>query len=128
MQQRSMRFPADIAHVASVRDFAAQAADDLGSTVDRADLALVVGELAANAAVHQGGDAELVVRVHHDGCIDIEVVDEDPTIPTPIDSAPWDLEGHRGLHLVSVVSSAWGVTPDGTGKRIWARLVPPPSV
>ena len=126
VQQRSMRFPADIAHIASVRDFAAQAADDLGSNVDRDDLALVVGELAANAAVHQSGEAELVVRVHPDGRIDIEVADEDPTIPAPIDSAPWDLEGHRGLHLVSVVSHSWGVTPEGTGKRIWARLAPPP--
>ena len=89
-------------------------------------LALIVGELTANAAEHQTGEAELVVRVHPDGRTDVEVVDSDPTIPTSIESAPWDLEGHRGLHLVSVISNSWGVTPEGTGKRIWACLVPPP--
>jgi len=119
-----MRFPADVAYVASARDFAAQAADELGSAVNRDDLALIVGELTANAAEHQNGEAELVVRVHPDGCTEIEVVDPDPTIPSPIESAPWDLEGHRGLHLVSVISHSWGITPEGTGKRIWARLSP----
>lgn len=124
MQQRSMRFPADIDHVASVRDFAAQAADDLGALVDRHDLTLIVGELAANAAEHQTGDAELVLRVHEDGSTDVEVVDPDPTLPAAIESAPWDLEGHRGLFLVGALSDSWGVTPEAEGKRIWARLVP----
>ena len=63
MQERSIRFPADVAYVASIRDFAAQTADDFGSGVDRTDLALIVSELAANAAEHQTGEAELVVRV-----------------------------------------------------------------
>lgn len=124
MQQRSMRFPADITYVASVRDFAARAADELGSGVDRDDLALIVGELAANAAEHQHGEAELVVRVHADGCLDIEVVDGDATIPAPMHSAPLDPDGHRGLHLVSVISHSWGVIPEGGGKRVWARLAP----
>ena len=96
--QRSMRFPADLAYVASVRDVAAEAADDLRATVDRNDLALIVGELAANAAEHQPGEA--------------------------VDSAPDDPDGHRGLHLVNVISHSWGVQPEGTGKRIWARLSP----
>lgn len=122
MKQRSMRFPADIDHVASVRDFAAQAADELGAVVDRDDLALVVGELAANAAEHQTGEAELLVRVHADGSIDVEVIDHDPTIPSAIESAPWDLEGHRGLFLVGALSQSWGVEPEPEGKRIWARL------
>ncbi len=122
--QRSMRFPADLAYVASVRDFAAEAADDLGATVDRNDLALIVGELAANAAEHQPGEAELVVRVLPDGGVDIELADPDPTIPRPVDSAPDDPDGHRGLHLVNVISHSWGVQPEGTGKRIWARLSP----
>lgn len=126
MQQRSMRFPADVDHVASVRDFTARAADELGAQVDRADLALVVGELAANAAEHQTGEAELVVRVHEDGSTDIEVLDHDPTLPSAIESAPWDLEGHRGLFLVGALSNSWGVTPEDGGKRIWARLAPTP--
>ena len=122
--QRSMRFPADLAYVASARDFAAVTADDLGATVDRGDLALIVGELAANAAEHQHGEAELVVRVHPDGGVDIELVDPDPTIPAPMQSEPDDPDGHRGLFLVSVISHSWGVLPEGPGKRVWARLAP----
>lgn len=122
--QRSMRFPADLAYVASARDFAATTADDLGATVDRDDLALIVGELAANAAEHQPGEAELVVRVLPDGGVDVEIADGDPTIPAPLASEPDDPDGHRGLHLVSVISHSWGVQPEAGGKRIWARLSP----
>lgn len=119
-----MRFPADLARVASVRDFADATVEELGGAVDRDDLALIVGELAANAAAHQTGEAELVIRVHPDGGVDVEVIDQDETIPTPIISEPWDRDGHRGLHLVSVISHSWGVTPEAAGKRIWARLSP----
>ncbi|MCU1372071.1 MAG: regulator [Ilumatobacteraceae bacterium] len=125
-EERSLRFAADVVHLASVRDFATQAADELGSQVDRHALALIVGELAANAAVHQAGEAELVVRVHADGTVDVEVVDDDPTIPAPIVSDPMDPDGHRGLQLVQDISTSWGVHPEGTGKRIWARLAPRP--
>ncbi|MGN6695507.1 MAG: ATP-binding protein [Aquihabitans sp.] len=119
-----MQFPADVAHIASVRDFADAAVHDLGGSVDRDDLALIVGELAANAAEHQTSTAEVVIRVHPDGGVDIEVADADPTIPDAIVSGPSDLDGHRGLHLVSVISHSWGVTPEGSGKRVWARLSP----
>ena len=122
-----MRFPADPVHLASVRDFAATTVDELGSDVDRELLALIVGELAANAVEHQPGDAELVVRVHADGVVDVEVIDDDPTIPVPIESEPWDPDGHRGLLLIRALSHSWGVRPEGTGKRIWARLAPPPT-
>lgn len=121
-----MRFPADPTHLASVRDFALLAVDELGSDVDRDVLALLVGELAANAAAHQHGDASFLIRVHAGGVVDIEVTDDDPTIPTPIDGEPWDPDGHRGLQLVRALSDSWGVTPEGAGKRVWARLAPPP--
>ena len=124
MNERSMRFPADVSHLASVRDFAAHAADDLGSSVSRDDLALVVGELAANAAVHQHGEAWLVLRVDDQGGLDVEVHDLDGHLPSAIESTPWDSEGHRGLHLVSVISQAWGVEPEDGGKRVWAHLGP----
>lgn len=119
-----MRFPADVAYVASVRDFAAATVDDLGGCVRHDDLALIVGELAANAAVHQAGDAEILIRVRSDGGVDVEVVDGDPTIPEAVTSDPTDIDGHRGLRLVSTISHSWGVTPEGPGKRIWARLSP----
>ncbi|HRW37867.1 MAG: ATP-binding protein [Acidimicrobiales bacterium] len=118
---RSIRFPADVAHLASVRDFARDAAADLGAAVDANDLAVVVGELAANAAVHQTGEAQLRVSLV-DGGLQVEVRDTDPSMPGVVHGDAWDTEGHRGLLLVDALSRAWGVEPLDRGKRVWAVL------
>lgn len=121
---RSMRFPAETAVLATVRDFAGQVAQELGSRIDPDVLAVVVGELTANAAVHQGGEAELVVTPQPDGGLVVAVQDPDPIIPHVIEGAPWDVTGHRGLQLVEAMSAAWGVDPLADGKRVWAQLLP----
>lgn len=118
---RSMRFPADVAHLAAVRDFARSAAAELGAVVDENDLAVVVGELAANAAVHQSGEAEITLAAVDEG-LQIEVRDEDPFVPDIVHGDAWDTEGHRGLFLVDALSRAWGVEPLDRGKRVWAVL------
>lgn len=120
---RKMRFT-DLEHLASVRAFAANAADELGSSVDRGELAVVVGELAANAVVHQHGDAEIEIRGDDHGGLEVSVHDDDPRMPVLMESEPWDREGHRGLLIVRALSESWGVAPDGDGKRVWARLAP----
>lgn len=124
MDVRSMRFSADVRVLASVRDFAARSADELGSLVDRNDLAVVVGELAANATVHQHGDSELVLTARADGGLEVELIDPDASMPAQHHSVPWDAEGHRGLLLVEVLSEAWGVEPLPQGKRVWATMGP----
>ena len=124
--ERSMRFAPDVAVLASVRDFAEAAADALGSTVDRADLAVIVGELAANAAIHQDREAELTVRRRADGGLLVEVSDGDTAQPRMVDGEVSGMRGHRGMFLVDVLSEAWGVEPSWDGKRVWA-LVPPAS-
>ena len=123
---RSLRFAPDVAVLASVRDFADAAADQLGATVDRADLAVIVGELAANAAIHQDCEAELTVRRRADGGLLVEVSDGDQAQPRMVDGEVSGMRGHRGMFLVDVLSEAWGVEPSWTGKRVWA-LVPPAS-
>jgi anti-sigma regulatory factor (Ser/Thr protein kinase) len=120
---RKMHFT-DLEHLASVRAFAARAADELGSSVDRGELAVVVGELAANAVVHQHGDAEIEIRGNENGGLEVSVHDDDPAMPALMESEPWDRDGHRGLLIVRALSEAWGVAPDGDGKRVWARLAP----
>lgn len=119
-----MRFPADVRALSQVREFAASAAAEAGAAVDPDDLALVVGELAANAAVHQRSEAELRITREDDGGLVVEVIDGTSTLPTRYESGPWDAEGHRGLLLVEVLSAAWGAEPHGRGKRVWARLAP----
>ena len=48
-----------------------------------------------------------------------------PFATKALNAEAWDVEGHRGLHLVNVISHSWGAVPEGGGKRIWARLAPP---
>lgn len=121
---RSLRFPPDVRHLADVRAFAAHAADELGATVDRDDLALVVGELAANAAIHQAGEAEIRLSGLEGGRLLVEVLDTDDSIPQAVVVEPWTTDGHRGLFLVEAVSEAWGAESAPSGKRVWARLAP----
>ena len=123
---RSLRFPADVAHLASIRDFARDAADELGVEVDANDLAVVVGELAANAAVHQRGAAEITVTVVDEG-LQVEVRDEDSFVPDVVHGDAWDTDGHRGLFLVDALSRVWGVEPLERGKRVWAVLAATPA-
>jgi anti-sigma regulatory factor (Ser/Thr protein kinase) len=123
-QTRSIRFDADTAHLASVRDFAVAAAREFGSDVDIDVLAVVVGELAANAVVHQSHEAELEITALPGGGVRISVCDPDAGMPRMGDGEPWDVTGHRGLQLVEALSAEWGVDPMDRGKRVWADLQP----
>lgn len=122
-----LQFPPEVTALAAVRRFASDVADELGSAVDRDDLAVVVGELAANAAIHQGDDAELAIAELDDGGLLVEVVDRDRRQLEVIDGPAWDVEGHRGLLLVEALSAAWGVEVTDDGKRVWAQLAPVPA-
>ena len=122
-----LQFPPEVTALAAVRRFASDVADELGSAVDRDDLAVVVGELAANAAIHQGDDAELAIAELDDGGLLVEVVDRDRRQLEVIDGPAWDVEGHRGLLLVEALSAAWGVEVTDDGKRVWAQLAAVPA-
>ena len=124
MAEHRLRFPPEVTALAAVRRFAAQAADDLDSGVDRDDLAVVVGELAANAAIHQDGEVEVAISAMDGGGLEVEVIDRDRTHLEVIDGPAWDVEGHRGLFLVEALSAAWGVEVGEDGKRVWAQLAP----
>ncbi|MFG2883023.1 ATP-binding protein [Streptomyces sp. NPDC048297] len=92
-------------------------------------VALVVAELAANAALHgcvPGRDFEL--RLSHDraaGVVRVEVSDTHPGRPEPPEPGaqpPADAESGRGLLLVEAVATRWGVADRlGPGKTVWAE-------
>ncbi len=125
MNQQSMAFSADTAQLAEVRRFARAAAVSFGSVVDLDLFDVVVGELAANAVVHQDGEAEIVVCEIHPGCIEVAVTDGGAGLPHQVNEAPWSPDGHRGIQLVAALSDAWGVEPVEGGKRVWARVSGP---
>ena len=121
---RSIRFAAERTLLAGIRDFAVDAARSMGATVDLDILAVVVGELAANAVVHQDGEAELTVSLVGDGGVRISVCDADPTLPELVEGSAWDVNGHRGMQLIAGLVADWGVDRAAEGKEVWARLAP----
>ena len=81
---------------------------------------LMVSELASNAVRH--GRSAFVLRVElDDQRVRVEVSDSGRG--TPVVQSPDLLEvSGRGLHIVSVLATDWGVTPRPGGKAVWFSL------
>ncbi|MFN8016601.1 MAG: ATP-binding protein [Acidimicrobiales bacterium] len=116
----------DLGQLAAVRRFVAAAADELGAQVDRGDLALVIGELAANALLHGGAPARIEVAAGDDGGLVLRVHDASSTLPEVVRGDPWDATGHRGMVLVETLAASWGAEVEPGGKQVWAHLAPAP--
>jgi anti-sigma regulatory factor (Ser/Thr protein kinase) len=100
-----------------VRDFL----EDLCAPDDvRYVVTLVLDELVTNAAVHAGTPVRVTVGVKQ-GTYRCVVRDErtDGAYPRIIETA----DGYgRGLRVVALFSSAWGVERDATGTTVWAEV------
>jgi hypothetical protein len=100
------------------------------------DAALCVSELAGNAVLHSGTTfMEIVLQTLQRG-VRISVEDDGPTPAAAVlprqpfafdDDAGSELNDEpttgRGLAIVSILASSWGVELTPVGKRIWAELV-----
>ena len=91
-------------------------------------VALLVGELAANAVCHgrvPGRDFALrLVLTPQSGAVRIEVSDagSEPPPARPVDPGPEDESG-RGLLLVDILATRWGTSPrHPVGKTVWAEI------
>ena len=81
---------------------------------------LLTSELVTNAVIHAHSGVRISVEDLDDG-VKISVSDTDPLIPTlgaPVD----DAEHGRGLHLVDMLATRWGVEPTESGKTVWFEL------
>jgi anti-sigma regulatory factor (Ser/Thr protein kinase) len=83
---------------------------------------LLVSELVTNAIVHgRSGaivDAELVA-----GVLRVAVTDDSPAPLPEVDLHPrTSAEGGRGLLIVSLLASRWGINPASGGKAVWFEL------
>lgn len=137
-----VRFAAEPASVPGARKFVSDGlrAWGLHDLVD--DASLCVSELAGNAALHGSGsyievsvlDLEQAVRlsVEDDGPAPAAVVAPRTTLPGLDDAFDDELDEldrllsapatGRGLAIVSVLASDWGVDELERGKRVWADL------
>lgn len=87
------------------------------------DAALVVSELVTNAIRAHASVIELEVgRVG--GLFLIAVTDDAAELPAMTELQPTAVTG-RGLHIVDVLSSQWGVDAGAGCKRVWAQLPVP---
>ncbi|MEV6581430.1 ATP-binding protein [Streptomyces sp. NPDC051582] len=86
------------------------------------DVVLVADELVGNALEHAGAALDISLDVYDWG-VTVQVRDggeDTAAVPGKPPAADEDDEGGRGLFLVDVLASAWGVQGDSMGKRVIA--------
>lgn len=134
----SVRFAADPVSVPGARRFVVEGAAAVGHH-ELGDVAeLVVSELAGNAALHGAArfmyvsvndrNGGLQVAVEDDGSVGADAVM--PTPPALDDADDWEQQATtgRGLAIVSMLASRWGVEATRRGKRVWADIDDPDAI
>jgi anti-sigma regulatory factor (Ser/Thr protein kinase) len=118
-ERRIASFEPTLEDVVAARRFACRVVADAGHAHAVSAVALATGELAANAVEHAGTAFEVVVIVSD--VVRIEVADGSDQLPVRLDVEPDALSG-RGVMLVDLIGSAWGVVVEPAGKRIWVEI------
>lgn len=118
-QRQEAHFDPSVEQAVMARRFASRVVADAGLTSAVHDVALAAGELATNAAEHAGTPFDVAVVL--DRCVHIEVIDGSTALPVIAD-IDVHAERGRGMALVDLVSTRWGVEPTPTGKRVWFEI------
>lgn len=84
------------------------------------DLILCVSEVVSNAVLHARSAPRLTLRVD-ERMVRIEVLDDDPTLPTVRPRSAAATTG-RGLLILDAIADRWGVGPMPGGKVVWFEL------
>jgi anti-sigma regulatory factor (Ser/Thr protein kinase) len=87
------------------------------------DVELVVSELVTNAMRHGRGQITMHLEVEPDRVV-VGVQDQGAGRPCPREPDATDVNG-RGLALVAILATEWGVRPEPDGgKVVWCVLTP----
>lgn len=122
---RSVRaFPSDERSVAEARRFVRGELEAWGAPdlVDSA--ALATSELVTNAVLHAGTAVRVSARAEA-GCISVAVGDEDPQHAPRRDDGGLMAPSGRGIHLVELLASSWGVEVRESSKVVWFEAAYP---
>jgi serine phosphatase RsbU (regulator of sigma subunit)/anti-sigma regulatory factor (Ser/Thr protein kinase) len=87
---------------------------------------LLVSELVTNAIRYAKGEV-LVRLILEPESLTCEVHDSSPALPRVL-QADKDAENGRGLHVVSLMASKWGVRRTASGKVVWCEQAVPEHV
>jgi anti-sigma regulatory factor (Ser/Thr protein kinase) len=113
--------PAGTMAVPAARRFTSERLDAWGLPERTMEVAeLVVSELVGNAVEHGGGMAELALSLRED-VLRVDIFDHSPDVPVVLSPEPVE-DRHRGLLIVSALSTKWGTDLIGAGKSVWAEL------
>lgn len=118
---KTLLLPPDTAAVSQARQFVRGCCQAAGMTGDDCYTAvLLTSELVTNAFLHGHSDARLTVVVEP-GAVLIEVSDENPSHPQPVEPDEEALGG-RGLLILCKLAARWGVRDDPVGKTVWFEV------
>ncbi|HEX7354345.1 MAG TPA: ATP-binding protein [Mycobacteriales bacterium] len=113
--------PGDARAVRHARRFTRRVCGQAGIGGDLCDSAvLLTSEVVTNAVIHGRSEARLRVIVDA-GHVRVEVGDDNSRHPV-VQPADDDALDGRGLHLLAVLASAWGVRDDAIGKTVWFEI------
>ncbi|PPK92665.1 PAS domain-containing protein [Kineococcus xinjiangensis] len=111
----------DPAAVRQARTFVHDYCCHLQTSEDICDtLTLLVSEVVTNAISHGRSQARLQVS-STPSTMRVEVSDDDSRLPVLAPADP-DALGGRGLAMVDLLASAWGVREEAIGKTVWVEL------
>jgi len=84
-------------------------------------VALLLGsELVTNAVVHGAAPVRMNITIN-DTVLHLAVFDASTRHPV-LRAAPPAASGGRGMHLLTLLSQAWGVRDEASGKTVWCTI------
>lgn len=123
-QHAAREFPPEASSAAHARRFLTEVLTEWRDHDHVEQVVAAVNEVFVNALAH--ARTTVTLRLHRlPRTIVAEVEDLDARHPRRRDPDP-DGENHRGLHIVSTLSTRWGARTTPTGKVVWAEFATPP--
>lgn len=134
-----VRLAAEPASVPGARRFVSEGLVSWGHHSLVEDAALCVTEMASNAALHSGSgfmnvlvhdlDRTVRISVEDEGAVPVQAVvpqmHRSPAANDGSHAVEDEPTTGRGLAIVSILASRWGVDETDIGKRIWAEITTP---